>query len=408
VTAALAGALGLAVGVHSLVRLGRAGRRRHRLGAGDPGEFAETVSVVVPARDEAGQVGRCVAAILGQDAKVVEVVVVDDGSRDATAAEAGRAGARVVAAPAPWTGQAGKAAACAVGARAAAAGRWLAFVDADVVLAPEAVSRLLGACLGPAPGTEPRPGTGAVAGSPLARQATRTLWEGLLLPDLGLAVAERLDLDAVGDPTRPEAFLSGQCLLVRRDAYEAVGGFEAVAGSLVEDVALARRLKAAGGRLEVRLAPDLAAVRMYGRFGDLWEGLAKNLAEVWGAGAGSLGWQAARALAGIAPWLALAARPRSRAATGMALAGGLLQLTVRAGGRLVARADPRLAVAYPAADLVLLAIYADSVRRRRTGGPVTWKGRSYRAPREGRNDPGTVPDQSGPATPAPSRPTGGR
>jgi hypothetical protein len=369
VAAGFAGALGVAGGVHSLVRLGRAGRRRHRLGPGDPAELAETVSVVVPARNEAGQIGRCVAAIRSQDAKVAEVVVVDDGSRDATATEAEAAGARVVAAPGPGTGQAGKAAAAALGARAATTGRWLAFVDADVVLAPGALSRLLAACLH----------TGAVAGSPLARQATRTLWEELLLPDLGLAVAERLDLDAIGDPARPEAFLSGQCLLVRRDAYEAAGGFGAAAGSLVEDVALARRLKAAGGRLEVRLAPDLAAVRMYGRFGDLREGLARNLAEVWGAGAGSLGWQAARALAGVAPWLALAARPPTRPARGMALAGGLLQLTVRAGGRLVAGADPRLALAYPAADLVLLAIYADSVRRRRTGAPVAWKGRTYPA-----------------------------
>jgi GT2 family glycosyltransferase len=371
IAAALAGAVGLAVGVHSLVRLGRAGRRRHRLGAGDPGELTETVSVVVPARNETGRVSGCVAAILAQDAKVAEVVVVDDGSRDSTAAEAERAGARVVTAPAPGTGRAGKASACAVGARTAAIGRWLAFVDADVLLAPEAISRLLAACRV----------TGAVAGSPLARQATRALWEELLLPDLGLAVAERLDLAAIADPARPAAFLSGQCLLVRRDAYEAVGGFEAVAGSLVEDVALARRLKAAGGRLEVRLAPGLAAVRMYGRFGDLWEGLAKNLAEVWGAGAGSLGWQAARALAGVAPWLALAARPPARAARRMAAAGGLLQLTVRAGGRLVAGADPRLALTYPAADLVLLAVYADSVRRRRTGAPVTWKDRTYQATR---------------------------
>jgi cellulose synthase/poly-beta-1,6-N-acetylglucosamine synthase-like glycosyltransferase len=369
VAAGFAGALGLAGGVHSLVRLGRAGRRRHRLGPGDPAELAETVSVVVPARNEAGQIGCCVTAIRGQDAKVVEVVVVDDGSRDATAAEAGAAGARVVAAPGPGTGQAGKAAAAALGARVATAGRWLAFVDADVVLAPGALSRLLAACLH----------TGAVAGSPLARQATRSLWEELLLPDLGLAVAERLDLDAIGDPARPEAFLSGQCLLVRRDAYAAAGGFGAVAGSLVEDVALARRLKAAGGRLEVRLAPDLAAVRMYGRFGDLREGLARNLAEVWGAGAGSLGWQAGRALAGMAPWLALAARPQTRSSRRNAQTRGVQQLTVRAGGRLVAGADPRLALAYPAADLVLLAIYADSVRRRRTGAPVAWKGRTYPA-----------------------------
>jgi hypothetical protein len=59
-----------------------------------------------------------------------------------------------------------------------------------------------------------------------------------------------------------------------------------------------------------------------------------------------------------------------------------------AGGRLVAGADPRLAVAYPLADLVLLAVYADSVRRRRTGAPLSWKGRTYRPP--GRNDLGTV------------------
>jgi cellulose synthase/poly-beta-1,6-N-acetylglucosamine synthase-like glycosyltransferase len=390
--AVLAGAAGLAAGAHSLARLGRAGRARHRLGPGDPGDLAEPVSVVVPARDEAGRVGGCVAALLAQDAKVVEVVVVDDGSRDATAAEAAAAGVapagsgrpgpagssrarlRVVAAPPPGPGVAGKAAACAHGAAVAAAGRWLAFVDADVTLAPEALSRLLAACRT----------SGAVAASPLARQATRTWWDELLLPDLGLAVAERLDLDAVADPASPAAFLSGQCLLVRRDAYDAAGGFGAVAGSLVEDLALARRLKAAGGRLELRLAPDLAAVRMYGRFGELWEGLAKNLAAVWGDRPGDLACQAARALAGVAPWLALAARP-GRPAGRVALAGGLLQLTVRAGGRRVAGADPRLALAYPAADLVLLAVYADSVRRRRRGAPVTWKGRSYR------NDPGTEP-----------------
>jgi Glycosyltransferase like family 2 len=367
VVAALAGVAGLAAGANSLARLGRAGRGRHRLGPGDPGVLTETVSVVVPARDEAGRVGACVEALLAQDAAVAEVLVVDDGSADATAAEAAQAGARVEAAPPPRPGVAGKAAACGHGARLATAGRWLAFVDADVTLAPEALSRLLAAALA----------GGAAAASPLARQATRTWWEALLLPDLGLQVAERLDLAAVADPGRPAAFLSGQCLLVRRDAYEAVGGFGAVAGSLVEDVALAGRLKAAGHRLEVRLAPDLAAVRMYGRFGDLWAGLAKNLAEVWGAGTAPLAWQAARAAAGWVPWLALAARPRGPAAR-LAAAGGLLQLTVRAGGRLVAGADPHLAAAYPVADLVLLAVYADSVRRHRTGAPRTWKGRTYR------------------------------
>jgi hypothetical protein len=386
----------LAAAAHSLARLGRAGRRPHRLGPGDPATRSVTVSVVVPARDEAARVAGCLAAIRAQDAAVAEVLVVDDGSADATARVAGAAGARVVAAPPPGPGIAGKAAACAHGATLATAGEWLAFVDADVRLAPEALSRLLAAA----------ERAGASAAGALPRPLTGSWWEALLLPELGLQVAERLHLAAVADPGEPSAFLSGQCLLVRRDAYRQVGGFAAVAGSLVEDVALARRLKEACHGLVVRLAPGLVAVRMYERPADLWAGLARTLAEVWGGDARCVARQAARAVLGAAPWVALAARlaRRGRVAGGAGaaapagrrghragpggeggrvggwalLAAGLAHLTIRAGGRLVSRADPRWAVAYPAADAVLLAAYADSVRRRRAGRTVAWKGRSYR------------------------------
>jgi GT2 family glycosyltransferase len=430
--ALLLAAASLAAAAHSLARLGRAGRRRHRLGPDDPGE-AVRVSVVVPARDEAARIQGCVAALLAQDVGPAEVVVVDDGSRDATAELAARAGARVVAAPRLRAGQAGKAAACAAGADAARAGEWLAFVDADVRLVPQALSRLVAAAAG----------AGAAAASPLARPVTGSWWEELLVPELGLQVAERLDLGGLAArtaalparparsrgaarpstaartaaartaptrtaptrtaPARPPApwragrssapagaFLSGQCLLVRRDAYDAVGGFAAVADSLVEDVALARLLAAAGHGLEVQLAPGLAAVRMYERPGDLREGLARSLAEVWGSGPGPVGGQAARALLAVLPWVALAvprlrpARPGPRAAL---LGAGLLHLATRAGGRWRAGADPRWALAYPAADAVLLAVYLDSVRRQRTRRPVTWKGRAY--PAGGNRPPGS-------------------
>ncbi|HYT25099.1 MAG TPA: glycosyltransferase [Actinomycetota bacterium] len=335
--------------------------------------------MVVPARDEAPRIGGCVAALLAQDVAAAEVVVVDDGSRDATARLAARAGARVVPAPTLPAGAAGKAAACAAGAAAARAGEWLAFVDADVRLAPEALSRLVAAAAR----------SGSAAASPLARPLAGSWWEELLLPDLGLQVAERLDPGALADPARPDAFLSGQCLLVRRDAYEAVGGFAAVAGSLVEDVALARRLKAGGYGLAVRLAPGLAAVRMYERPGQLAEGLARNLAEVWGGDARAVARQAGRALLAALPWAALAAPRLRRAGLPRAalLAAGLLHLATRAGGRLRAGADPRWALAYPVADAVLLAVYLDSVHRRLAGRPVAWKGRAYPAGRAGPRPP---------------------
>ncbi|HEU4400063.1 MAG TPA: glycosyltransferase family 2 protein [Actinomycetota bacterium] len=369
--AALLAAASLAVAAHSLARLGRAGRRRHRLGPRDPAATA-SVSVVVPARDEATRVQGCLAALFAQDVEPAEVVVVDDGSRDATAAVARQAGARVVAAPPLPSRVAGKAAACATGSAAALAGEWLAFVDADVHLAPEALSRLLAAA----------DRSGAAATSALARPVAGSWWEQLLVPDLGLQVAERLDLDAIADPARPDAFLSGQCLLVRRDAYDAAGGFAAVAGCLVEDVALARRLKAGGHGLAVWLAPQLVAVRMYERPGDLWEGLAKNLAEVWGSSAAAVSRQAGSAILGAVPWAVLAVprlRPPPWWPRALLLAAGLLHVVVRAGGRYRAGAEVRWAVAYPAADLVLLAIYLDSVRRRRVGGTVSWKGRTYPA-----------------------------
>jgi len=220
-----------------------------------------------------------------------------------------------------------------------------------------------------------------------------------VLPDLGLAVAQSLDLDAIGDPARTDAFLSGQCLLVRRDAYEAVGGFGSVRDCLVEDLALARRLKAAGHRIQLRLAPDLVSVRMYRRPGDAWQGLARSLADVWGTTPGAVAGQAARAFGGWAPWAALALRPGARPARALALLGGALHLAVRAGGRAVAGADPRWAVGYPVADGLLLAVYLDSVSRRRRGAPVRWRGRSYPASAPGSGLPGAAATAAPAATP---------
>src|SRR5205085_8686688 len=137
--------------------------------------------------------------------QATEVVVVDDGSADGTGPLAAAAGARVVRLddgdpPAGWMG---KPRACLAGA-AGATTEWLAFVDADVVLQPSALATMAAASRA----TSTSPTSISIVGG----LECRTFWERLLLPELGLALAQA---------GFPDDFASGQCLLVRRDAYVA-------------------------------------------------------------------------------------------------------------------------------------------------------------------------------------------
>lgn len=284
-----------------------------------PATGADVVAVV-PARDEEASVGGCVAALLA--AGVREVVVVDDASSDRTAAAARAAGARVVAAPPPAPGDVGKAAACLHGA-AETESAWLWFVDADVVVAPDSLARLL------AEADE----SGAALVSAFGSVATPTPGTAWLLPEVGLSLSRRLDLDT-------GVFASGQCLLVRRDAYP---GHDRAA--VVEDVALARDVAARGHLTRAVLAPDLYGTVMYATLGEALHGLRRSRGAVPPGPREAL-------------WLAAACTP----------AGYAAQVVVSAGGRLVSGAPVGPAVAAPFADALLVA-----TRLRR--GRATWKGR---------------------------------
>jgi hypothetical protein len=285
------------------------------------------VRVVIPARDEADNVGRCLAAVLPQ---ATEVVVVDDGSTDGTAHLAAAVGARVVRLedgplPAGWMG---KPRACLAGAEGAAT-TWLAFVDADVVLHPQALATMAAA-------------TRHTSTSIVGGLECRSFWERLLLPELGLALVQA---------RVPPGFASGHCFLVRRDHYEAVGGHghPAVRGSVVDDRDLARALTGH----DPRLAPDLLRARMYRSGAELRAGLLKNQAVLH-----------SRPVAHLATLLAPIATRRPWAA-----------VVVSAGGRAAAGQNPLYGVLAPVARLALAGIYLESWWRARTGRPVMWKGR---------------------------------
>lgn len=310
----------------SLAGLSRMGWAARRFLGPDEAAPAIDVRVVVPARNEATTIAACVAAAVPQ---ATEVVVVDDGSSDGTGAAAGEAGATVVRlAGDPPAGWLGKPRACLAGAEGART-EWLAFVDADAVLSPAALPAMAAA-------------TRSTSTSIVGGLECRSFWERLLLPELGLALTQE---------GFPPGFASGQCFLVRRDHYEAIGGHghPAVRGSVVDDRALALAL---GGH-DARLAPGLMTVRMYRSWGEIRAGLGKNQAALHARPLRHLAWLLLP-VASRRPWAAL---------------------VVSAGGRAVAGQNPLYGLLSPLARLVLAGLYLESRRRARSGLPVEWKGR---------------------------------
>lgn len=104
-----------------------------------------------------------------------------------------------------------------------------------------------------------------------------TFWERALIPRVYWMLSRRYSFENVNNPVMPDAAANGQFLLIRREAYSAVGGHAVVAGEVLEDVALARRVKGAEYRLYFTSGRGIVCARMYRSFGAMWEGWTKNL-----------------------------------------------------------------------------------------------------------------------------------
>lgn len=356
-------------------------RARLRRPPADPPAILEPVSVLVPARDEAATIGACVAALLASAGLAdVEVLVGDDGSTDGTAdaaraAAAGDARLRVLSVPAPPAGWLGKPHACAHLA-AHARGAVLVFVDADVVMARHglaATAALLRAA-------------GADLLSPYPRVAAEGWLARLVQPLLQWSWLTFLPLGAVETSPRPSlAAAAGQLLAVDARAYHRAGGHRAVAGEVIEDVALARAVKAAGGRVHLADGSAIATCRMYGSAGELVDGYAKSLAVAFGPPPAAAAVMAALAWIYVWPPVA-AARGAARRQWGRAAAGAAGYLAGVAGRVVAARATGGRvgdAWAHPASIGALAALTAESARRHRAG-TAAWKGRTL-APSRGRS-----------------------
>src|SRR6202158_4689892 len=227
-----------------------------------------TVSVVIPARNEEACLGDCLQSLVSQAGVSFEIIVVDDHSTDRTREIAQSfPGVRVIdAGPLPqgWTG---KNNAVTSGARMAN-GEWLLFTDADTVHLPGSLARSLDEAR--------RHGAALLSYSP--EQIMKSLPEKAVMPVIFAELAASFRPSRVSNPNSPAAAANGQYILITREAYDAVGGHAAIAGNLLEDVALARAVKRSGRKILFRYGGDAVRTRMYRSFAQLREGWTKNLA----------------------------------------------------------------------------------------------------------------------------------
>jgi GT2 family glycosyltransferase len=232
-----------------------------------------SVTAIVPARNEAHNIGEWVHDVLHQTHRPVSVIVADDCSDDATATVAQNAACsdpRVtilsLAPPPPgWVGKNWAAYAAAALARS----EWLFFSDADVRMAPQALSAALAMAA--------ERGAGALSFS--ATIVCQTWLERQVMPAMAALIFSGMPASLVNDDRVPIGLLAGGFMLVRREAYERVGGHRAVRSSIAEDRDLAERLKAFGYRICLADGARLVRVRMYRSAREMWEGWRKNFYE---------------------------------------------------------------------------------------------------------------------------------
>lgn len=240
------------------------------------------LSVIVPARNEERSLPACLASLLRQSepgfvlGQQWELIVVNDASTDRTREIAATTmqdcdGVMILDAPeldlSRRGGFTGKCNACWAGVQIAR-GRHLLFTDADTVHEINDISRSL----------READRHHAVLLSYSPRQVVTGFWQHAVMPLVFSELASVYPSKQVNDPTRPLAAANGQFLLVEREAYFAAGGHRAVSSEVLEDVALARNIKRAGGVIRFRYAPEALSTRMYRTTADMVEGWTKNFA----------------------------------------------------------------------------------------------------------------------------------
>ena len=350
---------------HTLLNLNRL-----RTPSKTPPTSTRRVSALIPARDEAANIGQCVASVVEQaGAENVEVLVLNDRSTDGTDQvikhftpdghvtlidDAGE----------PPQGWLGKNWACWNLAQRAT-GDVLVFLDADVVLEPHALAACLDLLEQPLTN-----GSVPVAVSPYPRQVANGSGPRLVQPLLQWSWLTFLPLRLAETSPRPSLVAAnGQLLAITREAYDSVDGHRGVRAEVIEDVALFRNLKRQGQVPLIADGTSIATCHMYDDWPALREGYTKSLWSAFGSKAGAAGVVGLLSLMYVVPPIAALRGSRIGMVGYAAGVAGRVAVAHRVNGRLFPDA-----LAHPASVVTLAYLTAQSLRTR-SRGHLQWKGR---------------------------------
>lgn len=337
-----------------------------------------TVTVIVPARNEEAVLGDCLRAISfqtygAQAESTLRAVVIDDGSTDRTG-DIARAHAEsdprftVVRSEGPPPGWSGKVHAMHVGVEAAGPpepGEWLLFVDADTVVAPELLSRLL---------TTAEDADADLVSTPGGPPPRRSLTWPVLMP----AGLQMIGENAAPDGKGRRAFAIGHCILVRRSHYEKIGGWSALAARRNEDVALATAVRDQGGTTRTVDGLDHITTSGMDPLSQGWASFRKSFVAgtkasvpvLIGGGLGQI------ALSLVSPAaVVMGARGRKPGMAAIGLIGWAAQSSAHARTARLMRANPSLAPLAPLTGAIFGGVLLDGAARV-LRGTTSWKGRT--------------------------------
>ncbi len=335
------------------------------------------VSAIIPARNEEAAIARAVESVAAQ-AEVDEVIVVNDQSTDQTGVILEELAQRIPklkimnvdSLPAGWVG---KNYAVSLGAEVAQ-GEWLLFTDADTYHMLGSTRRALADAVD----------HNAVLVSYSPEQELGSFWERALIPFVYSRLAVHYPFARINNPDFPDAAANGQFLMILREAYEKVGGHHAIADQVLEDVALARRVKGAGFSIYFTAPMGTVQTRMYRSFPAMWEGWTKNLYPLMGGSPRRMAAELLEVLPcaeifGLALfWWLLVRAHRAPVWSQLALAFlALLFRSLKTNFSLYRNPNPLANIQYFIPGVCLYSAVLVSSWWKNTRGAVLWKGRTY-------------------------------